>query len=267
MPTPGHMAISELCQRDICKYVISQNIDGLHLKSGVPESKISELHGNTNLEICDSCGEKQLRDYRVRTATNVKSHKTGRKCAECSGNLCDSILNFGEYYDEDLLDLADQTGQNADVMLCLGSSMRVGIPAGIVSDCSKRKGKVIIVNLQKTPLDKEAHMVIHCRIQTVMKKVMQKLGIPIPQFTFDRGIDIWVDKKKTLQALGMTRESTRYENFKKMNVNYNSKPHEHQIKFQFFSHYRENNLTVKIPTKYVEGGKKLKLVMVCDPLK
>ena len=68
LPTPGHMAIAELCRRDVCKYVISQNIDGLHLKSGVPESKMSELHGNTNLEICDSCGSRQLRDYRVRTA-------------------------------------------------------------------------------------------------------------------------------------------------------------------------------------------------------
>ena len=141
------MAISELCQRDICKYVISQNIDGLHLKSGVPESRISELHGNTNLEKCDSCGTRQLRDYRVRTATKCNQHKTGRKCAQCNGNLCDTILNFGEYYDEDLLDLAEQTGIQADVMLCLGSSMRVGIPADIVRDCGKRKGKVVIVNL------------------------------------------------------------------------------------------------------------------------
>merc|ERR1711943_38653 len=117
-------AVAELCRRDICKHVISQNIDGLHLKSGVPESKMSELHGNTNLEICDSCGMRQLRDYRVRTAQNNKAHKTGRKCSSCNGNLCDSILNFGEYYDEDLLDKAEKTGRRADVMLCLGSSLR-----------------------------------------------------------------------------------------------------------------------------------------------
>lgn len=164
MPTPGHMAISELCRRDICKYVISQNIDGLHLKSGVPESKISELHGNTNLEICDSCGMNQLRDYRVRTATNCKAHKTGRKCSSCGGNLCDSILNFGEYYDEDLLDKAETMGRLADVMLCIGSSLRVGTPADILRDQVQLGGKLIIVNLQKTPLDKKAHMVIHCRI-------------------------------------------------------------------------------------------------------
>lgn len=116
----------------------------------------------------------------MRTATQCKNHKTGRRCTNCGGDLADSILNFGEYYNEDLLELAEQTGSQADVMLCLGSSMRVGIPADIVSECGENGGKYIIVNLQKTPLDGDAHMVIHCRIQTVMKKLMERLGIEIP---------------------------------------------------------------------------------------
>ena len=83
----------------------------------------------------------------MRTQNQCKLHKTGRKCQDCHGDLCDSILNFGEYYDEDLLDKAEKKGKKADVMLCLGSSMRVGIPAEIVEDCADRKGKVVIVNL------------------------------------------------------------------------------------------------------------------------
>ena len=141
------MAIAELCRRDVCKYVISQNIDGLHLKSGVPESKISELHGNTNLEICGSCSKHHLRDFRVRTSNKTKEHNTGRKCTRCTRNLNDSILNFGEYYDEDLLEKAENTGIRADVMLCLGSSLRVGIPADILRDQVRNGGKLIIVNL------------------------------------------------------------------------------------------------------------------------
>lgn len=89
-------------------------------------------------------------------------------------------------------------------MLCLGSSLRVGIPADILRDCIKRKGKIIIVNLQKTPLHDKAHMVIHCRIQELMSRLMEKLGIEIPQFTFERGIDVWLDKKKTMRAQGLT---------------------------------------------------------------
>lgn len=48
LPTMSHMALSELMRKDYLKFLISQNIDGLHRKSGIPVDKISELHGNTN---------------------------------------------------------------------------------------------------------------------------------------------------------------------------------------------------------------------------
>lgn len=41
---------------DKVKYIVSQNIDGLHLKSGVGRQYIAELHGNMFVEQCDKCG-------------------------------------------------------------------------------------------------------------------------------------------------------------------------------------------------------------------
>ena len=119
-----------------------------------------------------------------------------------------------------MLEKAEITGAMADVMICLGSSMRVGIPADIVSSCALNGGKVIIVNLQKTPLDHEAHMNIHCRIQTVMKMLMEKLGIEIPHFTFDRGVDVWLDKTNKVRAQGVTRDATRFDNFRRFSCAY-----------------------------------------------
>ena len=58
----------ELINKGHLKHIISQNIDGLHRKSGVAADKASELHGNTNLEMCDKCGANYMRDFRVRTA-------------------------------------------------------------------------------------------------------------------------------------------------------------------------------------------------------
>jgi mono-ADP-ribosyltransferase sirtuin 6 len=60
-------------------------------------------------------------------------------------------------------------------MLCLGSSMRVAPANQIPINMTWNGGKYVIVNLQKTPLDEMADMVIHGRIQTVMAKVMEKL--------------------------------------------------------------------------------------------
>lgn len=68
-----------------------------------------------------------MRDYRVRTAQKAKLHKTGRKCDDpkCRGDLKDSIINFGEDLREDILNQGYGHGYKADLMLAMGSSMRV----------------------------------------------------------------------------------------------------------------------------------------------
>ncbi|HHZ84644.1 MAG TPA: hypothetical protein EYN62_02610 [Gammaproteobacteria bacterium] len=47
------------------KYIISQNGDGLHGLSGIPSDKISELHGNVFLEVCEKCKREYYRPYYV----------------------------------------------------------------------------------------------------------------------------------------------------------------------------------------------------------
>ena len=63
------MALKELMDRDILKSIISQNLDGLHRKSGIPANKIYELHGNNNLEVCEKCNQDYMRDFNVRDIT------------------------------------------------------------------------------------------------------------------------------------------------------------------------------------------------------
>ena len=66
-PSKCHMALVELMNRGLLKHVTSQNVDGLHRKSGIPADRCSELHGNTNLEVCTNCAREYMRDFAVRT--------------------------------------------------------------------------------------------------------------------------------------------------------------------------------------------------------
>jgi len=116
-PTITHLALAELMHDKYLKFLISQNVDGLHLKTGISIDKISELHGNTNLEICVICGKKFFRDFKVRNNSKVHDHKTGRKCYECKGDLNDSIINFNENLNEQVLDLAWNNAISSDLML------------------------------------------------------------------------------------------------------------------------------------------------------
>lgn len=74
------MSLVELMKNGYLKHIISQNIDGLHRKSGIPEKNISELHGNTNLEICEKCDTGYMRDFAVRSANKATEHRTPRMC-------------------------------------------------------------------------------------------------------------------------------------------------------------------------------------------
>ena len=161
LPTYSHMALNTLLEKDRLKYIVSQNIDGLHRKSGVPSSHIAELHGNTNLEICQKCGKDYLRDFSTRsdnpTTVGVRNgeyvdifdHETGRICDNptCGGKLHDSIVNFGEPLDPLCMTAAQQHAQDADLCLALGSSLTV-MPACYIPQITYQKGgDLVIVNL------------------------------------------------------------------------------------------------------------------------
>lgn len=144
------MAMVELTNKGILKHVISQNIDGLHRKSGVDAAHISEAHGNMNLEMCEKCGANYMRDFRVRTANKVHEHYTGRMCDNkaCGGKLYDTIINYGESLNEEVINTAFMHGYASDLMVAMGTSLRVTPVCDIVSDMAQLPGtKTVIINL------------------------------------------------------------------------------------------------------------------------
>ena len=183
IPTLTHRALVALHARGTLAHVVSQNTDGLHRRSGVPIGALSELHGNSNLETCTACGAEYLRDAQCRSGKRrgAHDHATGRTCGACGGDLHDSIINFGESLPEKALDDAFAHAERADVCISLGSSLRV-VPAADVPARVGRKagGKLIIVNLQATPLDGDAALLIRAKCDDVMRLLLEKLGAPTP---------------------------------------------------------------------------------------
>lgn len=54
-PTKSHMILKKLVECKKVHYIVSQNIDGLHLKSGLPREYLAELHGNMYVDECNLC--------------------------------------------------------------------------------------------------------------------------------------------------------------------------------------------------------------------
>jgi mono-ADP-ribosyltransferase sirtuin 6 len=189
-PPPTHMAIVELHRHKVLKYVISQNCDGLHRRSGLPASAISELHGNGNVEICEECGQQYFRDFRCdRRGGKGTDHFTGRFC-RCEGRLLNSTIDFGQSLPQRPLMRAQENSKTADVHLALGSSLTVSPANTMPEGTARRGGKLVIVNLQNTPLTKMADFQIYAKTDIVMQMLMDRLELPIPPFRLLRRVII-----------------------------------------------------------------------------
>lgn len=204
MPSMTHMALVELEKAGIIKFVISQNIDGLHLRSGIPRDKLAELHGNSFMERCPSCGLEYLRDFEVET---IGLKETSRRCsnAVCGGKLRDTVLDWEDALPPKEMNPAERHCKMADVILCLGTSLQITPACNLPLKCLRGGGKIVIVNLQKTPKDKKASLVIHGLVDKVIAGVMDLLNLQIRPF-------VRIDLLQTIftQALSLDK---RYVNW------------------------------------------------------
>lgn len=225
IPSTAHMAIVKMHEVGLVKFTVSQNVDGLHLRSGIPGHELAELHGNTNLEKCTTCEAKYLRDFNVRTAKWVHDHRTGRFCDDpkCHGQLVDSIINFGESLPSFELEESYRQAEKSDLIIVLGSSLRVNPAADIPAVAVRHKQKLVICNLQKTPLSPYCSLEIHSQIDAVMKSLLQKLSLEIPPFRVQRRFSIEISQDKILiQGLDL-QSNTPYSLFKHVSVRISQK--------------------------------------------
>src|SRR5580700_4461470 len=156
-PNRGHRACAELIRSGKATSVITQNIDGLHQDSGIPDQKVIELHGNTTYAHCLDCGQRyEIADLRVDfERDNILPH-----CV-CGGWVKTATISFGQSMPVNEMRRAEQETLLADLFIVMGSSLVV-YPAAGFPELAKRNGaSLVIVNREPTPLDHAADLVLH----------------------------------------------------------------------------------------------------------
>jgi len=258
IPTPTHMAIVELERKEILKFLISQNVDGLHRKSGIDPTKLAELHGNTNLENCTNCKKSYLRDFDTCSNSPYNDHKTGRKCGICTAALVDSIINFDEQLPKKALEDGFEHSEEADLHLVLGSSLRVTPAADMPERTHEKGGKLVICNLQKTPLDSICKLRIFAKSDDLMKLVIEELQLEIPPFILCRRIQITTDINSVISIQGIDVDGTPLTFFKRVKIENKKAEFDKlntfslkvenvekvKINLYFMGHYLEPNLEI-----------------------
>ena len=105
-------------------------------------------------------------------------------------------------------------------MLSMGSSLRV-TPACTMAEPDYEGNNLVIINLQKTPMDHKAILVIHGKIDTVMEKVIEKLKLVPPPFTLKRNMEVTFLENKTVKVRGIDEDGSPYTIFKSAKINNN----------------------------------------------
>jgi len=259
IPTYSHRAIVKLLHDGVAKYVISQNVDGLHRKSGVWATQLSELHGNAFISVCAKCKREYPQDSEV--LSEGDSHFTGFKCLApgCDGLLQDNIIHFGEALPSDCLFSAVTQSILADVQIVLGSSLTVapandcpritkGQPAralAITGEEIEQKvpGKLIIVNKQSTPLDPIADILVHASIDVFMQKVMAHLAVEVPSWKLIRRIAVGRDANNQPFAVGVDESGRAVDAIK----SFEFLSFTEEVCVSFYGFYSEPGVTLAVP--------------------
>ncbi len=161
-PNAGHMAIVELQRLDKLSFLISQNVDNLHLRSGIHPDLLAELHGNVTKLRCTRC-----------KAQVDKS--TGLDRCSCGGRLVSSVVNFGQPLPQKELADSYRHSQNCDLFVVVGSSLVVTPATDMPRVGLESEARLVIINKGETPFDRVAHLRFEERTGQVLPQAVAQL--------------------------------------------------------------------------------------------
>jgi NAD-dependent SIR2 family protein deacetylase len=161
-PNTGHWAIVELQHLGKLRFLISQNVDNLHLRSGIRPDLLAELHGNTTRLKCERC------------QTQIDK-SLGLNACSCGGELVSSVVNFGDPLPQKELEESFWHSNHCDLFIVVGSSLVVSPANEMPRTAVKSRARLVIINQGETPLDKICHLRFEEKIGAVLPPAVDKL--------------------------------------------------------------------------------------------
>ncbi|WP_240423918.1 Sir2 family NAD-dependent protein deacetylase [Microbacterium halotolerans] len=200
-PNVGHLAIARLERAGVVSGVITQNVDGLHLRAD--STRVIEMHGTMRRVLCLDCG--QVYDRRdivarieadnpwIAVPENVALGPDGDAlpattdgfvvpdCTVCGGMLKPDVVFFGEFIPADRFRLAEQLVAGAEALLVAGSSLVVNSGQRIIERARRRHQPIVIVNRGETRGDRRATVKIDAGTSEVLTRLAEELPPLLPR--------------------------------------------------------------------------------------
>jgi NAD-dependent deacetylase len=152
-PNDAHLALAELERRGLIRAVITQNVDRLHRRAG--SRRVIEVHGSIDYSVCMSCrGRVPLE----RVMEQLGAGEGAPECPACVTPLKPDVVLFGEMLPELAMSEAQALALEADLMVCVGSSLEVYPVAGLPAMTRGGGGRIALVTQGPTAYDSDAEV-------------------------------------------------------------------------------------------------------------
>lgn len=179
-PNNGHKAIYELYSRGYLKFLVTQNIDNLHRRSGIPPTHLAEIHGNYNVMRCVSCDKRySLKELGINSNLQsitdpIAGTKTNKSCS-CGDKIIPTYVNFGRPLMDKELQLANDHASASDVFMAIGTTLSVE-PGSILPKKAKNNNAfVVIINNARTAFDQKADVILQGQIEEILPQLLKQV--------------------------------------------------------------------------------------------
>ena len=173
-PNAAHQAVVRIEQAGKLSRLVTQNVDGLHLKAGNSAEATIEIHGSALSAYCIECGAEHDRQE---VHDRVQGGQAVPLCTACGGPLKPATISFGQAMPERETREAFEAAGTCDLMIVIGSSLVV-YPAAALPDEAVRAGaELVIVNREATDKDPLASAVVRGAAGESMSLITRQAGL------------------------------------------------------------------------------------------
>jgi len=173
-PNSGHMALVELERSGRLSLLVTQNVDGLHLRAGTSAARLVEVHGSLREYVCLGCGR---RGPMAEALERVRQGEEDPACSACGGILKSAAISFGQRLHAPDLARAERAAGDCDLFLAVGTRLEVYPVAELPALALRAGARLLILNAEPTAYDRRASGVLRGPIGAVLPALVADLPV------------------------------------------------------------------------------------------
>jgi NAD-dependent deacetylase len=169
-PNPAHQAIAKLAEQTGEFLLVTQNVDDLHRRAGLPSEKMVQIHGDIFITHCSRC------DFKRHEHEHEHDDDSLPKCPECGALVRPGVIWFGEQLDLAKISIVENfvTADDCDLVIVAGTTALFGYITDWALRARGRTGQLIEVNPEETSLS-----------QFATKSFREPAGVALPRLVHE----------------------------------------------------------------------------------